>query len=284
MTRQVRKALIPVLIFLLALSLISMKFHARQGLSFVEAVVVEATAPVQKAVGSAADAIGNLWHGYFNLVGVQRENQQLREEIQKLKQQLNTYREAYLANKRLRGLLNFKKSMARPLLPAQVVAFDPSGWFQTVLIDKGRQDGVKRDMAVVSGAGLVGRIIGVSDHNAKVLLILDSNSAVDALVQRSRSRGVLVGRGNGECLLKYVQRNEDVQAGDQIISSGMGGVFPKGVLLGRVKEVVREHSGLFQSVTVEPAADFDRLEEIMVVLQSPPEDPERTRDGRGRGE
>ena len=154
-----------------------------------------------------------------------------------------------------------------------MVAFDPSGWFQTILIDKGRNDGVVLDMAVVSAEGLVGRVIGVGKHHAKVLLILDGNSAVDAYIQSSRARGVLVGLGRELCLLKYVQRNEDVQVGDKVISSGMGGVFPKGLLVGTVQGVVRGSSGLFQRVEVEPAVNFSRLEEVMVVIQPPPEKP-----------
>jgi rod shape-determining protein MreC len=279
-TSQLRKILIPVLIFLLALSLISANFHTREKMSFFESLAVEITAPVQKLVRATVTAIGDVWRGYFYLVGLERENQILKRQLQELKGQVNEYREAYLTNQRLRGLLNFKKSIAIPLLPAEVVAFDPSGWFQTILIDKGSHDGVAQDMAVVSAAGLVGRVIGVSRHHAKILLILDPNSAVDALVQRSRARGILVGRGRGRCLLQYVQRNEDVQVGDRVVSSGMGGVFPKALPLGTIQEVIRGNSGLFQTVEVEPAVDFNRLEELMVVVQSPPEDPTRLRTGK----
>jgi len=132
---------------------------------------------------------------------------------------------------------------------------------------------VVQDMAVVSAEGLVGRVIGVGNQHAKVLLIIDGNSAVDSFIQRSRARGVLVGLGREMCLLKYVQRNEDVQVGDKVISSGMGGVFPKGLIVGTVQEVVRGSSGLFQRVEVEPAANFSRLEEVMVVIETPPEKP-----------
>jgi rod shape-determining protein MreC len=280
--RQLRKILIPILILLLAFSLVSVKLHTRQGLSFVDALVVEVTAPAQKLVHVVVRSIGSVWQGYFWLVGLQKENERLKVEIEELKREMNTYREARLANQRLRALLDFKRSIATPLQPAEVVSFEPSGWFQTVLIDKGSRDGVERDMAVVSAAGVVGRVIGVSGHHAKVLLILDRNSAVDALVQRSRSRGILVGRGYGSCLLRYVERNEDVQVGDQVVSSGMGGVFPKGILLGRVQEVVRGNSGLFQTVEVEPAVDFSRLEEVLVVMQRPPEGPEEPGAKGGR--
>ena len=275
-TSQTRKLIIPILIFFLALSLISANLHSRENMSFFESLVVGITSPVQKVVRGIIGGVGNVWRGYFSLVGSQKENEVLRRELHELKLQVNRYREADLANQRLRALLNFKKSIATPLLPAELVAFDPSGWFQTILIDKGSSDGVAQDMAVVSAEGLMGRVIGVSSRHAKVLLILDANSAVDALVQRSRVRGVLVGQGRDLCLLKYVQRNEDVQVGDRVISSGMGGVFPKGLLLGTVQKVVRGSSGLFQRVEVEPAANFSRLEEVMVVLQPPPEEPSLT--------
>jgi rod shape-determining protein MreC len=271
-SRQLRNILIGILFFLLALSLISAKLHAPQGFSFVEAMMVELTAPVQKVVHLVVTAVGDVWRGYFGLVGVQRENQQLQEEVRELRRQLNLYREAALANQRLRDLLNFKEAKGRmPLLPAEVVAFDPSRWFKTLLIDKGAQDGLGRDMAVVSASGVVGRLIGVSSHYAKVLLVLDRNSAVDALVQRSRSRGILVGLGEGRCRLKYVERNDDVQVGDQVITSGLGGVFPKGILLGQVEKVQHSDAGLFQMVDVTPAVDFSRLEEVLIVLRSAPE-------------
>jgi len=272
-TSQARKFIVPILIFLLALSLISANLHSRENMSFFESVVVGIASPVQKVLRGIIGGVGDAWRGYFYLVGLRQENEALRKELQELKLQLNRYREADLANQRLRSLLNFKKSIATPLMPAQLVAFDPSGWFQTILIDKGRDDGVVQDMAVVSAEGLVGRVIGVSGRHAKVLLMLDANSAVDAFIQRSRARGVLVGLGRERCLLKYVQRNEDVQVGDQVISSGMGGVFPKGLLLGIVEEVIRGSSGLFQRVEVEPAVDFSRLEEVMVVKQTPPREP-----------
>lgn len=280
---QARKIFIPILIFLLALSLISANLHSRDNMSFFEALVVGITSPVQKVVRGIIGGIGSVWRGYFYLVGLEQENKALKEELQGLKLQVNKYREAGLANQRLRALLNFKKSIPTPLMPAELVAFDPSGWFQTILIDKGKNEGVMQDMAVVSAEGLVGRVIGVSGRYAKVLLILDGNSAVDALVQRTRVRGILEGLGRRDrCLLKYVQRNEDVQVGDQVITSGMGGVFPKGILLGKVGEVVRGNSGLFQRVEIEPAVNFSRLEEVMVVVQPPVEHPPLTGSGRRR--
>ena len=150
---QTRKLIIPILIFLLALSLISANLHSRENMSFFESLVVGITSPVQKVVRGIFGGIGNVWRGYFYLVGAQQENEDLKRELKELKLQLHRSREADLANQRLRALLNFKKSIATPLLPAELVAFDPSGWFQTILIDKGSSYGVAQDMAVVSADG-----------------------------------------------------------------------------------------------------------------------------------
>ena len=160
-TSQTRKLIIPILIFFLALSLISANLPSRENMSFFESLVVGITSPVQKVVRGIIEGMGNVWRGYFSLVGAQKENEALKRELHELKLKVNRLREADLANQRLRALLNFKKSIATPLLPAELVAFDPSGWFQTILIDKGSSDGVAQDMAVVSAEGLMGRVIGV---------------------------------------------------------------------------------------------------------------------------
>jgi rod shape-determining protein MreC len=124
---------------------------------------------------------------------------------------------------------------------------------------------VAKDMAVVTSDGVVGRVIEVSLHTAKVLLITDPNSAMDVIVQRSRTQGIMEGKVEEVCVLKYVQKNEDVQVGDKVITSGLGGIFPKGLMTGTVTRVERKRPGIFQYIEVTPSVDFSRLEEVLIL-------------------
>jgi len=112
-------------------------------------------------------------------------------------------------------------------------------------------------------------VVDVSSRYSKVMLIIDRNSSVDALVQRTRARGIIKGEASGHCLFKYVLRKDDVRAGDKIVASGLDGVFPKGLPVGDVKEVIRRTSGVFQEVRVVPYIDFEKLEEVLVILNPP---------------
>ena len=153
--------------------------------------------------------------------------------------------------------LKFKKNIDERVLAAEVIAKDPSPWFKTVLIDKGNHDGVEKGMAVVIPEGIAGQTTEVSAHYSKVLLIIDHNSAVDALVQRDRARGIIKGGSAGQCLFKYVLRKHDVVVDDIVVSSGLDGVFPKGLPVGYVSGVIKPKSGIFQEVTVTPYVDFE---------------------------
>jgi rod shape-determining protein MreC len=156
--------------------------------------------------------------------------------------------------------------MANRVCAAEVIGKDPSPWFKTIIIDKGKDDGVGKGMAVVIPEGIAGQIMDVSSRYSKVLLIIDPNSAVDVMVQRTRARGIIKGGPAGRCHIKYVLRKQDVSVGDQIISSGLDGVFPKGLAVGHVSGVIKRNSGIFQEVTVTPHIDFEKLEEVLVVL------------------
>jgi rod shape-determining protein MreC len=135
------------------------------------------------------------------------------------------------------------------------------------LVNKGEKDGAAKDMAVVTSEGVVGRVIEVSLHTAKVLLITDPNSGMDVIVQRSRTQGIMEGKVEEVCVLKYVQKNEDVQVGDKVITSGLGGIFPKGLMTGTVTKVERKRPGIFQYIEVTPSVDFSRLEEVLILRE-----------------
>lgn len=191
-------------------------------------------------------------HLQEKLLSVQKENYELRESVQ--------------AAKRLRRLLLFKEQVPAAMIPAEVIAYSPSAWFRTIVINKGRQDGVKKGMPVVTWEGVVGKVIKTSTDSSIILLIIDRNSSVDAMVQRNRRRGIFEGDGGPRCQLRYVPRMDDIKVGDFIVTSGLGGVFPKGLFLGKVVRVEKKEYGLFQEVEAGPGVDFSRLEEVMVIL------------------
>lgn len=263
--RKYRLFLLTVGLLLTALLVYTANLRRRAQTSLFERVVLEVTLPLHRGLDAVIAGAADLWDHYLWLVATGAENDRLRAENRLLQARLDRLQEVRLANDRLRRLLEFKETLALPALPAQVVSEDASSWFRTVAIDKGRADGLREGLPVVVAEGAVGRVIRVSRHQARVLLITDASSAVAALVQKSRTRGVC--RGQGETLaLEFALRRETVAPGDRVVTSGTGGVFPKGLVLGRVSAVSREDYGLFQSVTVTPAVDFSRLEEVLVLL------------------
>lgn len=232
-------------------------------------LVISIVAPFQEVVTHSIRFVNDIWEHYFFLVSVSKENAQLKKALSKAIEKENHYTEIELSNLRLRNLLDFRKTMINRVTPAEVIGKDPSPWFKSVIIDKGSVDGLKKGLPVVIPEGIVGMVTDVAYHYSKVLLIIDQNSAVDALVQRTRARGIIKGKSSTRCVFKYVLRKHDVKIGDTVVSSGLDGVFPKGLRIGSVLSVIRKNSGIFQEVTVSPYVDFEKLEEVLVVLNHP---------------
>ncbi len=232
-----------------------------------EQVVIEITAPFQKLIKQTTKSTEELWLNYFRLVDVHQENTQLKNEIHVLKMANSRYRELLATQERLEELLQFKQTINRPVLAAQVIGLDPTGWFKSVIIDKGKWAGLRIDMPVVNAFGVVGRVVSVSSNYAKVLLIIDQNSAVDCLVQRSRDRGMLKGLMSEICKLDYVAKSNDITMGDIVVTSGLGGVFPKGLPVGRILDVKEISGELFKDIKIRTAVDFSKLEEVLVILE-----------------
>ncbi len=256
-------------VFILAsLVLLSLSIGRGQEWNPVERIVVEISAPFQRFFTATIIVVRDVWKGYFSLVETHQENMRLRRRIDLLELENSRYQEMLLANERLQKLLNFQDNTDETLLPARVIGWDSSGLFKSITIDKGKSDGLAINMPVVNAEGVVGRVVSVSPSYSQVLLITDQNSAVDGLVQRSRGRGTLRGRGSSECYFDYVIKTCDVEAGDIIVSSGMGGVFPKGLSLGKVTKIRESDYKLFKDVRVAPAVDFSKLEEVLVVFRS----------------
>lgn len=220
----------------------------------------------QSGISRVIGAVSGVWDGYVDLWDVQEDNLRLREELQELKMDMAKSREAVATNIRLQKLLNLKKTLDAPFLTTRIIGRDPSQWFNTVIIDQGASEGILPGMPVVTAEGVVGQVRNVSPHYAKVLLANDSNSAIDALVQESRVQGIIKGNGKGY-FFDYVLKNNEVKEGDVVVTSGMGGVFPKGLPVGTVGQVVRSKRGMFLQIEVVPAVIFSELEYLVVILQ-----------------
>jgi rod shape-determining protein MreC len=195
------------------------------------------------------------------------ENQRLKKEIDLIRRQLHEVKEVYLENARLRKLLDFKKRSVYPLTAAGVIGYDPSNLSSIIIINKGRQEAIGQGCAVITNDGLVGRVIEVSSQTSKVLLINNINSGVAALIQRSRQEGLVSGSLAGGLILHYLPSEADVQISDLVITSGLSGLYPKGILIGKVTKIRKERSAGEVRAIVEPSANLTKLEEVLVVIR-----------------
>ena len=213
--------------------------------------------------------VKDIWRHHFFLIHASKENDRLRKELSQARERENRCAEIELANQRLNNLLEFKEKEETKLVAAEIIGKDPSPWHKSVIINKGNADGVGKGMPVLVPEGVTGLVMDASEHYAKVLLVIDKSSAVDALVQRTRARGIVKGDPSGECVFKYALRKDDIREGDTVVSSGLDGVFPKGIRIGEISVVDRGSSGIFQAVKIVPFADFEKMEELLVVTDIP---------------
>jgi rod shape-determining protein MreC len=227
---------------------------------------LELMAPLQRGATAASRAVADVRSGAVDLWRARQEVEGLRARVRDLERDAANLAETQLENDRLRTLLDFRRTLHGELLTARVIGHDASGLSRTITIDQGTTAGIVKGAAVLAPGGLVGQVFLASPHAARVLLVTDHNSGVDAVVQRTRGRGIVEGTIEGRCGLKFVKRTEDLQVGDLVLSSGFDGIFPPGLPVGRIDAVDKQGQGLFQYAQIEPAVDVDRLEEVLVTL------------------
>lgn len=264
--KKQKMLLLAATVVLGALFIYSANLRNRDNINFFERVVITVTAPVMGVVANANSRLQTVWNDYLAIVGAQRENRELREAVKVMNRRVLDSQEAIIANERLRKLLELKSSQQIASVAANVIGEDSAPWYRTIVIDRGGVDGLDEGMPVVSTSGIVGRLIKVSPNSARVLLLTDHASSIAAMIQRSRARGVVKGKGGGACTLEFALREEDVKVGDAVITSGIGGIFPKGIAIGEVAMVRKGEYGMFQSVDIRPAVNISRLEEVLVLL------------------
>lgn len=238
--------------------------------SWLSGFVVWITAPIQEVQSSVVGFIDSSFARFNELSEAAENNLRLRQQNASLQAQLTKLNEYQLENERLRGLLNMADSLSIEGPIARIIGMSTEGWSNVVIIDKGSDSGVVVGNPVVAADGVVGRVIATSGRAAQILPIVDPKSSADALLQQTRIRGVLEGGGSGGCSLRFVNSRDPVTVGDVVVTSGFDGVFPPGLALGRVTRIENNKGDLFHEIEIEPAADFSRIEQVMVVTGRPP--------------
>jgi len=243
-------------------------FH-RPGLSKGEEILRSALAPLQSGVMIVSNKVSGFLSYVTSIAEVRVENERLKDQVNQLITENNRLIEYRQENARLRKLLSFQEAVGSnySLIAARVIARNPENWYSTLSIDKGQIQGIEKNMPVINDVGLVGRVINVAPDSAEVLLIIDREGAVGGMVQQSRVPGVVEGYGPNTDLLQMIHLAHDapVYRNQVVITSGLGGIFPKGLRIGYVNNVVPEANGLMKRAYLQPFVDFDRLEEVMVI-------------------
>lgn len=232
-------------------------------------VAVEtAMAPLVTGLSRISDAVDHAWNFVTEIGRLRTENARLTGEVVRLREENARLREGAGEAVRLRGLLGFKDQPYHTVA-ARVIGRDPSHWFSTLLVDRGPADGVRRKDPVITSNGLVGYVIETSGSWARVLLIQDPRSAVGVLVGRSRDAGVAEGQGRTVLHIKYLSREADIRPGDEVVTAGLGEIYPRGLPVGTVVGISRTEGDLFQEALVRPAADLTHVEEMLILVRGP---------------
>lgn len=227
-------------------------------------------APVQSFESAFSGGTSGFFRDYFALVGVREQNLRLKQEVAQLESQHAQMVELEVRNRHLSELLDLRDALGMKEAVADVIGSDATGVSRTLILSSGSDEGLRRGMAVISTEGVVGKVVALASNASRVLLISDHNSALDAFDQRSRARGIIAGVIEAGLTMKYVDRSEDVKPGDAVVTSGMDGIFPRGLLVGQVARVSQVGPGLFLNVEVKPAVDFRKLEQVMILTEPPP--------------
>ncbi len=268
-----RSRILLVGMVLLHLVVISHQVDGGGGVSLLQRAIFTLLSPLQNAVSAVVRGVVGAWTGYLDLRGTRQENQRLVERVRNLETLLQERGHLAREAERFRDLLGLREILPMTTTVAEVVARDGLPWYRTILVNKGSEDGLALEDPVISPTGVVGRIIAIGPHTAKVQLLQDRDSGAGVLIERSRVTGVVSGQvgfsdtGSSDLVMKYVPELADVTVGDVVVTSGQDRVYPKGLVVGRVR-IVGKGSGLSKDILVEPSARFAQLEEVLVVHQA----------------
>jgi rod shape-determining protein MreC len=265
-------------LLILSLHLISTGVHPGDLAARPQSALLEIISPVDAAFARLDEGASSIVRDYVDLMHVREDNARLRLELARVKSDRARLAELEVENEHLGELLELKNAIGANAVAANVIGSDATGLSRTLILSSGTNDGLRPGLAVVANQGVVGKIIAVSPHASRVLLIDDHNSALDGFDQRTRARGIVAGLVDDGLILKYADRSQDLRAGDTVVTSGLDGIFPRGLLVGTIQSVRREGPGLFLGVHITPAVDFRELEQVLILTQPPPHLDDQARD------
>jgi rod shape-determining protein MreC len=225
-------------------------------------------------VASMQDSISEIWTHYIALQNVWEENRHLRQEIQRLQGEQNLLREKTIIGTQFQQLLAYQETAPMTTLPARIIGRNVSNWYRAMIINKGDRDGIHPEMGVITEAGVVGRVVRVNPTTAIVLLLSDPNVAITGMVQNSRDEGIIQGTPQGIIHMKYLPPLSPVQPGDPVVTSGLTGDFPRGLQIGRIQQITKADTDLFQLGEISPIVDFSKLEGVLVITSFQTSRPE----------
>jgi rod shape-determining protein MreC len=249
--------------------LISAQVNSRAGVPVLETVTFGIFSEVQRALSGGVSGVRHTWGNYVGLRSVKAENEELKRQLAAIQVAMQEQRALADRARGYQQLLELRDHLALATTAAEIIGAAASPDFRTLTIDKGARDGLRPDMAVIAPQGVVGRLVRPSARAAKVQLLIDRNAAAGVLIERTRAQGVVVGSGEDRLQMQYVSEASDLAIGDIVVTSGIDGIYPKGLVVGRV-ELVEKNGPAFKRVVVRPAVDFSRLEEVLVVLTPTP--------------
>ena len=241
--------------------------HTNEGTSRFQSVVQTLTYPLQASVNSVASTFKNLWNSYISLIDVNEENKLLRQQLLDIEEKMNQHIENSVQFLRLRNQLLFASKKITDKIFAEIIGESADNNHDISLINRGSNQLVQRNYIVLRKEGLVGRIQSVSPFQSSVQLITDHRSRVSSLIQRNRIRGLIYGTHKG-LEMRQINQHANIKIGDRVISSGLGGLYPKGLLIGWVKEIRRQKHELFKTAILDSAVDFNQIEEVFVIVPS----------------
>ncbi|MFO0755448.1 MAG: rod shape-determining protein MreC [Byssovorax sp.] len=249
-------------------------------------VIVRIATPVQYAAATLARGLSNLWGDYIYLVDVKEDNTRLSSQNVRLQERVRKLEALEEENRRLRRLLDLKPSLRTDVVSAQVIGKNTNEFFRVarVTLDREARDNIGPNLPVLSADGVVGTTLKSAGDSVDVRLVVDAGSGVDVVVQRTGARGFARGTGDESkyaCDVQYMQRTDEVEVGDLLVTSGVGRRFPKGIPVATVTEVVKRDFGIYQRVVATPTVDFSRLEEVLIVTSGAADAPQASREAPG---